>query len=376
MPRLPIPRHLLSPRNLLPFAVLSAVLIPFTLALWWTNGIPSTSITLPSSWIGPGSQAKVKAQAVPIATLETLGYTGAPDAADRYPANVRPPERIEELRGAPWAGGWGVPGINPGLDCKGHGRYAVAEESGYDETTSSGQDGVGVDVDDDSSTEEEDALFEVQLDDGRQAGSNESDDFETTTDERSLIEPTLHPTDLRSKRWRGSLSPSSSGPSPPHAAFLLLHFFSTPSHKPAARARRDLIRRTIFTSIPRPLRRFIDVKFVLAHAWDPALSQVIDKEEALYRDLVRLGVPDPKDEGGRGLGVRWLDWLSEKTEEVGGGRMEEAGQREGVWVVKCSDDVSVWLLFFGYQSYASLTQRAGQKTVFVLGRDAYGFCCN
>jgi hypothetical protein len=342
MPFLPIPRSILSPRLLLPLALI-ALLVPFTLALWWAHGIPSTSSLLPSLRIGydGADSASVDRSG---RDFESLGYTGAEGALDRFPANVPAPEAIQELRRAPWAGGWGVPGINPGERCMGHGRYTVGRGSEGNKEEAGQADDLGQ-GDGDAEAADSNILID---DTDRLADPDNADHVQyARPDEPRRREHHDDPTHLQSARWLGSLSPSSSSPSSqpiPHAAFLLLHFFSTPSHTSGPLARRDLIRRTIFTSIPRSLRRFIDVKFVLAHAWDPALEQVIDREEAVYRDLIRLGTPDPRDTAERGLGVRWVEWLSEHTEgelgqeqEGGGGGV---GQREGVWVVKCSDDVS------------------------------------
>ena len=341
--------RLRNPRCLLPIAILLALFIPFSLVLVWTHGVPSSSTILPLIGLGTSSSSEKEEGGWRwdegpgmggVQNLESLGYTGAPDALDRFPANVPAPDIVKALKGARWAGGWGVVRVNPGLEC------GVVKDGVKDDGAAGSGSGQG-DEGESGGAEESagDAAYEMD-EDGlpsmREAVTERNAGYDLSNDTIPSLNP-YHPTFRRSYRkprspLSASISPSNSyfdslAQKPPHAAFLQLHFFSRPTHTTAPRTRRDLIRRTIFTGVPRRLRRFIDVRFVVAHAWDPALETVLKVEEERYGDLIRVGVPDPGSE--RGLGVRWVE------EVVGAAEKGEGGGREGVWVVKCSDNVSL-----------------------------------
>ncbi|EAL17980.1 hypothetical protein CNBK3310 [Cryptococcus deneoformans B-3501A] len=122
-------------------------------------------------------------------------------------------------------------------------------------------------------------------------------------------------------------------------ALLMLHVFSTPT--PESRARRALIRSTAspLRAVPPQHRHLVELKFILGRPtpivgsssasplWNGTEEQMVDAEDRMYGDLVRLEGLEDGENRDKGKTWEWIRWVGSR-------------ERAGWWVMKCDDDVS------------------------------------
>ncbi|OXL09512.1 hypothetical protein C348_02258 [Cryptococcus neoformans Gb118] len=120
-------------------------------------------------------------------------------------------------------------------------------------------------------------------------------------------------------------------------ALLMLHIFSTPT--PESRARRSLIRSTAspLLFIPPQYRHLVELKFILGRPtpivgsssasplWNETEEQMVDAEDKMYGDLVRLEGLEDGENLNKGKTWEWIRWVGTR-------------ERVGWWVMKCDDD--------------------------------------